>query len=491
MPQDPSLKHKTITSTFWKFGERLVTQIVGFIVSVILARLLMPEDFGVIVLVSVFVNICDKIVICGFATSLIQKKEADDCDFSTVLYFSLAMSGLLYLLLFFTAPFIASFYSEFDATELVNVIRVLGLSLFVLAINSVQHAYVSRNLQFKRYFWSVSGGTLISAIVGLSMAYSGFGVWALVGQILTMSVADTLILWFTVKWRPVLQFSLNRFKGLFSYGWKLFVASIIKTIYNDLRSLVIGKVYTPANLAFYNRGQSFPQLVDTNVIGTIDSVFFPVLSKVQDSSASMKAMLRRVIKTSSFILMPFLAGLAAVADPLIEILLTNKWAPCVPFLQILSFSFLFSSVEIEDLQAIKAIGRSDIVLRLEAIKKIVGIIILIISVPLGIKAIAYGMLVSQVISAMINAFVCKPLLGYSLKEQFKDIFPYLVISLLMFATIFLLSSFWALNPYLDFLTRVIVGIIIYVGIMVVLKDDSLLYLNKTLNGYFRRTALDE
>ena len=291
MTQDNSLKRKTITSTFWKFGERLITQVVAFVVSIILARLLLPEDYGVIVLVSVFVSICDKIVICGFATSLIQKKDADNLDFSTVFYFSLGMSLVLYLLLFFSAPMIATYYSEYDSVVLINVIRVLGLSLFVLAVNSVQHAYVSRILQFKRYFWSVSGGTVLSAVVGISMAYAGLGVWALVGQTMTMAAADTLILWFTVKWRPSLAFSFARLHGLFSYGWKIFVASMIKTVYNDLRSLVIGKVYTPSDLAFYNRGQSFPQLIDTNVIGTIDSVFFPAISKVQDSRASMKAML--------------------------------------------------------------------------------------------------------------------------------------------------------------------------------------------------------
>ena len=464
----------------------MVSQLVGFVVSIILARVLLPENYGVIVLVSVFVNICDKIVICGFATSLIQKKDADNLDFSTVLFFSIAMSLVLYLLLFFTAPLIASFYSEYDATELISVIRVLGLSLFVLAVNSVQHAFVSRQMQFNRYFWSVTGGTMISAVVGISMAYSGMGVWALVGQNLTMSVADTLILWFTVKWRPVLRFSYERLRGLFSYGWKIFAASMIKTVYNNLRSLVIGKVYTPADLAYYNRGQSFPQLVDSNVIGTIDSVFFPAVSKVQDSKADMKSMLRRVIKTSSFFLMPILAGLAAVADPLVRLLLTDKWAECIPYLQILSFSFILSSVEVEDLQAIKATGRSDIVLRLEVIKKTVGILILIASVPFGIKAIAYGMLASQLFAAVVNAFPCRKLLDYSLFEQLKDVLPYLGASVLMFVAIYFVSATWTLAPWLDLLARTAMGGVLYLGWMLIKKDESLSYVRTTVNEMRRR-----
>lgn len=436
----------------------------------------MPSDYGIIVLVSVFIIIGDRIVVSGFATSLIQKKNADNVDFSTVLFFSLAISVFIYSLLFFTAPWIASFYSDFDRDTLIGVLRVLGLNFFVLPLNSVQHAYVSKTMQFKRYFWSVSGGTLVSAVMGLSLAYSGYGVWALVGQNLSMSIVDTIILWFTVKWRPVLVFSYSRLKILFSFGYKIFLASIIKTIYNDLRSLVIGKFYSPAELAFYNRGQTFPQLIDTNVVGTIDSVLFPAISKVQDSTESVKTTLRRVIKVSSFVLMPLLAGLAAVADPFIEVLLTEKWLACVPFVKILSFSFILSAVEVENLQAIKALGRSDIVLKQEIIKRTIGILILILTLFFGIKAIAYGMLISQVISAVVNSYPSKKLLNYSFIEQIKDVFPYLLSSCMMFMVLNLYASFVSMNAWCNLISQIFIGIVFYLGIMWLIKDDSLKYI---------------
>ena len=477
---EESIKSATIKGTFWKLSERILTQIVSFVISIILARLLMPSDYGIIVLVSVFITICDKIVICGFATSLIQKKDADQLDFSTVFFFSLAMAVILYVLLFISAPFIASFYSEFDRLTLINVIRTLGISLFILAVNSVQHAYVSKTMQFKRYFWSISGGTMLSGIVGVCMAYSGFGVWALVGQHLTMALTDTLILWFTVKWRPILSFSFQNLKVLFSFGSRVFLASLIKTIYNDLRSLVIGKFYSPAELAFYNRGQTFPQLLDSNVVGTLDSVLFPAFSKVQESKASVKLMLRRVIKVSSFVLMPLLAGLASVAEPFVQILLTDKWIECVPFVQILSFSFILSAVEVENLQAIKALGRSDIVLKQEVIKRIIGVIILLISIPLGVKAIAYGMLLSQVVAAIVNAFPSKKLLGYPLLEQLKDILPYLLASLFMFVVLNIYSTFISMGVWGSLFSQVIIGIICYLSIMFFIKDDSFQYILHSL-----------
>ena len=475
MPET-SLKKAAISGTLWKFSERMLVQLVSFIVSIVLARLLMPSDFGIIVLVSVFITIGDKIVVSGFATSLIQKKNADNVDFSTVLFFSIAISAFLYSLLFFTAPWIASFYSDFDRDTLINVLRVLGLNFFILAVNSVQHAYVSKTMQFKRYFWSVSGGTLVSAVVGLSMAYSGYGVWALVGQNLSMALVDTIILWFTVKWRPVLVFSYSRLKILFSFGYKIFLASIIKTVYNDLRSLVIGKFYSPAELAFYNRGQTLPQLIDTNVVGTIDSVLFPAISKVQDSPESVKIMLRRVIKVSSFVLMPLLAGLAAVADPFIEILLTEKWLACAPFVKILSFSFILSAVEIENLQAIKALGRSDIVLKQEIIKRTIGILILIVTLSFGIKAIAYGMLISQVLAAVVNSIPSKKLLNYSFIEQIRDVMPYLLTSIMMFIMLHVFAFFVPMNVWCSLFSQMFIGFIFYIIVMFIIKDDSFKYI---------------
>lgn len=484
---ETSVKKQTIYGAIWKFTERISAQMISFVVSVILARILAPDDYGLIALVFVFTTLCDKLLIAGFATSLIQKKTADDKDFSSVLYFSITVAFALYVLLFFGAPFIADFYTKFNRTELIAVIRVLGLSLFLMAFSSVQNAYASKHMLFKRYFESTLGASVFSGIVGIAMAYHGYGIWALVAQNMLATFVGCIILWFTIDWRPKLLFSFERLKGLFSYGWKIFMASIIKTLYNDVRSLVIGKMFMPADLAYYNRGQSLPQLVDTNVTGTIDSVLFPAYSKLQDNKSAMLNAVRRAVKTSCYVLMPILALMAAVASPLVSLLLTDKWLPCVPFMQILCFSFIFSPVEMENIQAIKAIGRSDIVLKLEIVKKAIGILLLIISVPLGVIAIAWSMMVSCLIAAILNASPNKKLIGYSIKQQFSDVLPSLTMSLLIFVGVqgfleFLPTS----SQWILLLSGCIVAMIFYIITSIIFKVESLKYIVTTLSGIINK-----
>ncbi len=482
--ESTSLKWKTITSVMWKFVEKVAAQAIHFVVSIILARLLAPEDYGIIALVSVFITICNKLVISGFATSLIQKKDADNLDFSTVFYFSCTMAVVLYIALWFVAPFIAGFYSEYNEELLIQVIRVMGLNVFIIAVNSVQQAYVSRTMQFRRYFLSTILGNTISAAVGIGLAYGGYGVWALVAQTLLAALVNGIVLWFTVKWRPQLKFSFKRFKALFSYGWKIFTASIIKVIYNDLRSLVIGK-FSPADLAFYNKAQSFPQLIDSNVEGTIDSVLFPAISKKQASVDEMRAMLRRAIKTTSYILIPLLVGLSATSKPVILILLTEEWAPSIPLMQILSFSFVFAPMEIENLQAIKATGRSDIVLKLEIIKKVVGILLIIVAIPYGVTAMAISAVIVAVFSAIVNAIPNKKLLGYTFKMQVKDILPTLLLSFAMFAATFPIS-YLDINIWLMLIIQVIVGVVVYVALSVIFRVESFKYILGLLKGFLKR-----
>lgn len=480
-----SIKKKTISGLLWKFGENGLSQIVNFVISIILARMLLPEDYGIIALVTVFITICDKLVVSGLATSLIQKKDADNKDFSTIFYFSLAIAVFLYGVLFVTAPLIADFFRAYERKLLINVIRVMGVQLVILAVNSVQSAYVSRTMQFRRFFWSTLGGTLVSAVVGIWMAYEGFGVWALVAQYLVKMLGGTVVLWFTAKWRPSLTFSLERFKSLYAFGWKIFVASMIKVLYNDLRSLVIGKFYSSAQLAFYNKGQSFPQLVESNVGGTIDSVFFPAISRKQSSKEELLSMLRRTVKISSFILVPLLVGLAAVAAPLVEVLLTEKWLPCVFYLQIISFSFVFSPMEIENLQAIKAIGRSDIVLKLEIVKKIVGVGLLVIAIPIGVEAIAISFLVGNVFAAFVNAFPNRTLMGYKYAMQLADILPPLLMSVAMYAAIWAVS-FTGLPALVLLVLEVFVGATVYLLLAVVTRNESFRYVINTVNRFVRK-----
>lgn len=475
MSDNQSLRKKTISGALWKFGERASAQIVNFIVSIILARLLLPEDYGIIALVSVFITICDKLVVSGFATSLIQKKDADSLDFSTVFLFSVVMSLVLYTLLFFCAPLIADFYSAYDRAMLIAVIRVMGIQVIFTAVVSVQSAYVSNTMQFKKTLTSTLIATAFSATFGIWMATAGFGVWALVAQNCVNLATIMVVLFFTLQWRPTFAFSMQRFKSLFSYGWKIFAASIIKVVYNDLRSLVIGKYYTAEDLAYYNKGQSFPQLVESNVSGTIESVLFPAISKRQTSKEDMLAILRRAIKTTSFILMPLLAGLAAVAEPLTVILLTEKWLPSVPYMQIICFTFMMMPIEVDNLQAIKAMGRSDVALKLEIIKKVIGVALLIASIPFGVTTIAISLLIGAVINAIVDAIPNKKLLGYGVGRQALDILPALLMSAAMFACVYPLAML-PLSNVLTLVIQIATGIVVYVLLSLITKNESMRYI---------------
>lgn len=477
-----NLRNKTIAGAFWKFSERICAQAVSFLVSIILARLLLPEAYGVISLITVFITICDEFIISGLNTALIQKKEADNVDFSTIFYFSLGVSLILYGVLFVCAPLIANFY---DMQIVSPVLRVMGLRLIIGAVNSIQHAYVSRTMQFRRFFYSTIGGTIGSAVVGIVMAYWGCGVWALVAQYCFNSLVDTLVLWFTVRWRPQLVFSWQRFKALYSYGWKIFAASMIRTLYNNLRSLIIGKMYSPEDLAYYNKGQSFPSLISTNINGTIDSVLFPAIAKEQNDRKTMKAMLRRAIKTSSYIMFPMMVGMAAVTPQLVVFLLTEKWLGCVVFMQIACISFALAPIENENLQAIKAMGRSDLALKLEILKKAIGIILLIVAMNYGVVAIALSLLVGTIFSTIINAIPNKKLLDYSIMEQMKDVFPNVIISILMAIILKVVSNVNVANWILLFV-QVIVGVMVYLLLSVVLRNENFSYILNVVKGKLRK-----
>lgn len=469
-------KNKIISSLIWKLLERTGTQGIQFIVSIVLARLLMPEQYGIIALVMVFISLARVFVQSGFNTALIQKKDADEVDFSSVLYLSLGVAGILYVIIYFSAPFIASFYTQ---PLLVPVIRVLSITLFIGAFNSIQNAFVARNMLFKRLFISSLGAVIISGVVGIIAAYHDWGVWALVAQQLTNQLAIAVILWFTVKWRPHLLFSLTRVKILFSYGSKLLASALIDTLYRELRTLIIGRMYTPAMLGFYNRGQQFPQLIVTNINGSIQSVMLPALSAHQDNRKRVKDMMRRAIVTSSFLIFPMMIGMAVVAEPLVKIVLTEKWLPAVPFLQIFCISFSLWPIHTANLQAINAMGRSDIFLKLEVIKKIMGLIILGISLPFGVYAIALGQVVSGFVSTFINAYPNKRLLDYSYKEQLGDIMPSLLISLVMGAIVYSIN-FLSMQAWQILVLQVVSGSVIYILLAKMFKIESFGYLVATM-----------
>lgn len=469
-------KSNILSSLFWKLMERGGTQGVQFIVQILLARLLAPNEFGMIAIVMVFIQLAQVFVQSGFNTALIQKKDADEDDFSSIFFLSLGIASVLYVFMYTIAPHVASFYEN---SMLSPVLKVLSLTLFAGAFNSIQNAYVSRNLLFKKLFKSSLGAILFSGIVGIIAANQGLGVWALVIQQLLNQVSITIIMWFTVKWRPKLVFSILKVKEMFSFGWKLLVSSLLNVFYMELRTLVIGKIYTPSTLGYYNRGQQFPKVIVSNIDGSIQSVMLPTLSAHQENKKRVKEMMRRAIISSSLLIFPMMIGMAVVAESLVKIILTDNWLPAVPFLQIFCLSFALWPIHTANLQAINALGKSNIFLKLEIVKKIVGIIILGASLPFGIYAIALGEVLSGLISSFINAYPNKLLLDYSYKEQWADITPSLLITVVMGGIVYLVK-FLNLLAWQTLIVQITVGICIYIGLAKIFKIESFEYLVRSI-----------
>lgn len=456
----------------WRFLERCGAQCITLIVSIVLARLLDPNAFGLIAIVTVFTTVMQVFVDSGLGSALIQKKNADELDFSTVFHFNMLLCGLLYLIMFFSAPLIGAFY---DMPDLEPVIRVLSLILIISGLRNVQQSYVARELLFKKQFIATLVGTVCAGVVGLWMAYSGFGVWALVWQMLVNQIVGTIILWIIVDWRPKLIFSFERLKGLFSYGWKLLVSSLIDTLYRDIRQLIIGKMYTAGDLAFYNKGEEFPKLLAINIGTSIDSVLFPTMSAVQDDNERVRNITRRAIKVSTYIMMPMMMGLAVCAEPLISLLLTDKWLFCVPFLRIFCVTYAFYPIHTANLNAIKALGRSDMFLKLEIIKKVIGIMALLATMWVSVEAIAYSMMGVTLISQVINAWPNKKLLGYGYGEQVKDMLPQIGLTVLMGLIVFTVTLLDFSN-IVTLLIQILLGIVIYVASSKIFRIDSFEYM---------------
>lgn len=476
------MNNKVFSNFMWRFAERCGAQIVTFIVSVFLARILSPEDYGKIALITVFTVILQVFVDSGLGTALIQKKDADDLDFSSVFYFNLVICILLYLGMFIAAPLIAKFYNDISLTP---VIRVISITILISGVKGIQQSYVSRNMLFKRFFYATIGGTIFSAFFGISLAYLGCGIWALVAQQLSNTIIDTLILWITVKWRPKRMFSWTRLKGLLSFGWKLLASTLLDTVYTNIRSLVIGKMYSSSDLAFYNQGEKFPSVIVNNINASISSVLLPTLANEQDNCERIKNMTRRAIKTSTYIMAPLMMGLLFCAEPLTRLILTEKWLPCVPFLQIFCITYMFYPIHTANLNAIQAMGRSDLFLKLEIAKKVVGIILLISTMWFGVMAMAYSLLISALTSMLINSWPNKELLNYSFKEQMLDIFPSIIIAFVMGLVVSIISLF-DFSTVLTLTIQIPLGAVIYIFESKLFHLDSFEYLLGILKSLFIR-----
>lgn len=470
------------SNLIWRFAERCGAQAISFIVTIVLARMLAPEECGVIALIAVFITVLQVFVDSGLGNALIQKKDADDLDFSTVFYTNIAFCGVLYIFLFFCAPFVAMFY---DDTSLTPLIRVLGITIIISGVKNVQQAYVSRNMMFKKFFFATLGGTIAAAVVGISMAVLGCGVWALAVQQITNIAIDTIILWLTVKWRPKRMFSGERLRGLFFYGWKLLVSTLIDVIYNNLTELIIGKIYSSADLAYYNKGKTFPYFIVVNVNNAIDSVLFPVMSSVQDNIENIRLITKKSIKISVYVMAPLMMGLAFTAESVVTLLLTDKWIACVPFLRIFCVAFMLWPIHSANINAIKAMGKSDLFLKLEIIRKSIGFILVIFTMRFGPIAIAVGILVSNILNQIIDAWPNRKLLKYSYIEQLRDIFPSVLLSVGMGMIVWCVS-FLNLSVFITLAIQIILGASIYFLGSIIFKIDSFIYLKNIMVSFVKQ-----
>lgn len=464
------MRKKIVSGFLWKFGEQISSQLVSFILSIILARLLTPEDYGVVALINIFILIANVFVVSGFGAALIQKENSDETDFSTMFYLSEIMSVIIYVIIYILAPLIAKFYAN---PAMTLILRIFALQLPISAFNGIQQAYISKHLMFKKVFVSTTISAILSGIIGVIFAYNGFGVWALIGQYLSNTVIISMTLALQVKWYPQLKFSWKAGKPLVDYGWKILVTSLLGQFFNELRSLILGKVYTTSELAYYNRGLQFPELFSNNVNNTISGVLFPVLSEYGNDFARVKFGLRRAIRMSTFILMPILFGLIVTSREIILLLLTEKWIKAVPFMQILCLSCIFDTVSNENTQALKAIGKSDTLLKLELVKKPIYLILLIVGIEINIFAVAVTMVVYNIIAVFINMAPNRKFLNYSFKEQLQDMLPALFASILMSIIVYAIGRHISLHVFATLVIKVLCGILIYLMIAFVFRMKAL------------------
>lgn len=461
-----------IRSFVWKLAERGGAQLVGFIVTLVLARLLSPDEYGIISIVNIFLSIATVLIQGGMNTALIQKKEIDRTDISTVFFLSLAVFILLYIILYFSSSYFASFFS---IPLLEKIIPLIAISLIFGAINSVQIALLTREMKFKEIFKCTFLSVLISGILGVFLAYKGYGVWALVGQQFTMQLIQAILLTISTKWFPQLLFSWSKLKQICSYSINIMLSNLSTAVFLDLRSLVIGKLYSPADLSYFDKGKQFPQLVMNNVNTSILSVIFPVFSSMQNDVQKIKALLRRTIKVSSFIIFPIMMTMVVIAHPMIELLLTDKWIGAVPFIQVFAITYMLMPLHQSNLEAIKAMGRSGIILKLDILRKTFEVLLLILTLSNGTLAIAIGAMISNIISLFINLYPNKNLIDYKFVDQIKDVLPNLLLAVTAIGSTYFLANL-NLSPLYIMTLQIIVGWGAYILFAYLFRVESFSYI---------------
>ena len=479
-----TLGQRAMRGMIWKTIEKVGFQVMQIVIQIVLARLLLPEEYGLVGLLSIFISISDVIILQGLTTALIQKKDADDTDFSSVFFANMVCSIGIYLILFVSAPLVADFYHE---PALVEIMRVLSFIVIIGAAPAVHNAIMARNLDFKKSFFRNISNVATQGVVGITLAYMGFGVWALVFSKLSGTFVGAVVLCITVKWKPRRLFSMERIKTMFSYSSKVLGTNLLNTVFNNIHSLIIGRYYTAADLGYYQRGQQIPQMAMGAVDGSMSEVLYPTFSKLQNDIDALKNALRRSIRLSMFFVLPILFGLFAVAKPLTLFLLTEKWLPSVPFLRLACIVCMFWPLSHRN-QALNAMGKSNVTLKLSLIGKSITLVLIFICVRFGIYAIMLGTILSSSINMWITSAYVKKYTGYTIKELFKDILPSLLLAMAMAAIVILVGKI-ELPLIISLALQIFVGGVFYAGGAIIFRMESMMYVLNTIFKRFVRKTL--
>ena len=481
-----NLREKGIKGFLWALLEKFSVQGVSFIVTLVLARVLSPADYGTVALLTIFLAVANVLVDSGFGSALVQKKNVSELEFNSVFYVSLMIGSFLYIILFVAAPYIASFYRS---GILVPILRVSAITLIFASINSVQNAELSRKLLFKLSFKVSLISTITAAIVGIYLALQGMGPWALVWSSFSANLMGTIMRWFVIGWRPKLMFSFSSLHGLFSFGWKLSLTTLIDTLYNNLYGLFIGRMYAREDLAFVNKGRHLPELLMTTVSSTLSRVAFPVMAQVQDDDSRIHSMMSKILKTSCFVVFPVLAYVAVSADSITIVLFGEKWLPIVPYIQLSCIMFAFSPFNVLNLQVLLSKGRSDIHLKLEIVKKIIGVIIVIVAIQYSPLCLVAAMsLILYPVCLILNTWPTKKSVGYGLVAQLWDIWPFAGMTLIFALVVACVNHFCCRDMLI--LTRImalllsgVVGAAIYVGLAALSRQQPLMFVYETMRKF--------
>lgn len=465
-----SLKQQTISGMLWSAIQRFGTMIISFVSNIVLARLLSPNDYGCIGLLSIFIVLAETFVNGGFGAALIQKKEPTKEDYSTVFYWNIIVSVLLYVLLFFVAPFVAQFYK---IPLLTSILRVQGIILLIHALSIVQLNILRKQFKFKKLSVIQIVASIISVVIAIILAYEGFGVWTLVVQQLLMAFIVTVILWLTTVWKPTLCFSIKSFKELFGYGAFLLLSDLLNALCNNLQGLIIGRKYSAVDMGFYSQARKLETIPTNSISQIVNLVAFPVYSKLQDNKEQLYLAIRKSSKMMNFLNFPLMMLLIVIAEPLIVFLYSDKWIESIPYFQILCISGLVNCIQSINYQVVCAIGKSKLIFKWNIFKRVVGIISILIGMHFGVKGVLWGMVFGFYFTTMINILVASSITGYSLLKQLRDIIPILAIAIVSALITFSLGLLLHMNYIIVMFAMIVIYLVSYIMFAKLIKSEEL------------------